>query len=87
MDTEHDSPGAFQRLIIRFKNAAGAGLLRWFSIPGDAARNMSSFIKLTGPTTGGFPTELLPLGASMWSGFILTPFAQQQMEVRVESLQ
>ncbi|MBU4175644.1 MAG: hypothetical protein KKB90_03355 [Actinobacteria bacterium] len=80
MDTEHDSPGVFQRLLARFKNAASAGLLRRFNIPGGAARNLSSFIKLTGPTTGGFPTELLPLGASMWSGFILTPFAQQQME-------
>jgi len=80
MDTEHNSPGAFRRLFTRFKNAAGAGLLRKFNIPSGAARNMSSFMKLTGTTTGGFPTELLPLGASMWSGFILTPFAQQQME-------
>lgn len=80
MTTENDSPGTFQRLLTTLKKAAGARLLRRFSIPENATGNVSSFLKLSGPTTGGFPTELLSLGASMFSGFILTPFAQQQME-------
>jgi hypothetical protein len=51
------------------------------AIGDDARRNISSLLKLYGPAgEGGFPTELVPVGASMWSGFMFTPFAQQQME-------
>ncbi|MBU4386240.1 MAG: hypothetical protein KKH73_04515, partial [Actinobacteria bacterium] len=75
-----EQPGVFGRLKGRISKATSRRLLRRFRIPEDAVRNIMSFLKLSGPATGGFPTELLPLGASMWSGFALTPFAQQQME-------
>ena len=48
-------------------------------IPDSAVRNFGSWGKLSA-SGGGFPTELLPLGADMWSGFILTTFAGQVME-------
>ena len=80
MSPEPESPGVLRSLRGRLRDAVQAGLIRRFHIPEVAVRNISSFLKLSGPTTGGFPTELLPLGASMWSGFIMTPFAQQQME-------
>jgi len=66
-------------LAGRLKKVAADRVVDKFDIKEDATRNMSSFLKLSGETAGGFPTELLSLGASMWSGFILTPFAQQQM--------
>lgn len=54
--------------------------VRRFDIPESAVRNMRSWGRLSTSAGGGFPTELLPLGADMWSGYILTSFALQLME-------
>lgn len=67
--------------FIRSK-ATGAVLrqvISRLSVPDTAVRNLRSWGKLSA-SGGGFPTELLPLGANMWSGFILTTFARQVME-------
>ncbi|MBU1670989.1 MAG: hypothetical protein KKF41_06915 [Actinobacteria bacterium] len=63
----------------RLRSAAVRKAAAKYSIAEQALRNFRSFGRLSGSAASGFPTELLPLGAQMWSGFILTPFAQQQM--------
>ncbi|HEY5493570.1 MAG TPA: hypothetical protein VIK15_03170, partial [Candidatus Anoxymicrobiaceae bacterium] len=59
--------------------AAVEGAVRKFSIPRSAVRNFQSFKELSGNAASSLPTELFALGADMWSGFMLTPFAEQQM--------
>lgn len=66
-------------LLGRLKSAAVRKAAGKYSISSQALRNFRSFGRLSGSAASGFPTELLPLGANMLSGFILTPFAQQQM--------
>lgn len=53
---------------------------RRFGIRDSAVRNFESFMSLSGSAASSLPTELLALGADMWSGFMLTPFAEQQMD-------
>lgn len=57
-----------------------ARAVRRFGIPEGAVRNLRSWGRLASSAGGGFPTELLPLGANMWSGYVLTSFARQLME-------
>jgi len=81
MGLESELPALARRLRDELARRATDRAMRRLGIGDDARGNLSSAIKLYGPAgEGGFPTELIPLGASMWSGFILTPFAEQQME-------
>ncbi len=68
------------RALSRVFRIAINKAVRDIGITGDAVRNARSFLRLFGESDGGFPTELLKLGASMWSGYMLTPFAEQQMK-------
>ncbi len=68
------------RLLSRVFKIALNKAVRAFGITDDAIRNARSFRRLFGESEGGFPTELLKVGASMWSGYMLTPFAEQQMK-------
>ncbi|MCJ7744676.1 MAG: hypothetical protein MUP40_00100 [Actinobacteria bacterium] len=80
MSATGESPGPFKWLTGKLKSAAVEKAIKKFSIPEDAVRNARSFKNLYGEAApGDFPTELLILGSSMWSGFALTTFAQQQM--------
>ena len=69
-----------KKLFFSFLSRGSDALARRFDIPDSAKRNALSFLKLAGSASQGFPTELLATGAAMWSGFIFTPFAQQQMK-------
>jgi hypothetical protein len=80
MSATGEPQGPFKRLTGRLKSAAVEKAIKKFSIPDDAVRKARSFKNLYGEAApSDFPTELLVLGSSMWSGFALTPFAQQQM--------
>lgn len=68
------------RLSSRVFRIAINKAVREFGITGDAVRNVRSLRRLFGESEGGFPTELFKVGASMWSGYMLTPFAEQQMK-------
>lgn len=61
------------------KGAAFDGAARRFGIRPSAVRNLESFASLSGSAASSLPTELLALAADMWSGFMYTPFAEQQM--------
>src|SRR5450756_1257867 len=80
MSATGESPGPFKWLTGKLKSAAVEKAIKKFSIPEDAVRSARSFRDSYGEAApGDFPTELLILGSSMWSGFALTTFAQQQM--------
>jgi len=80
MTATSESTSPFKWLTGKIKSAAVEKAIKKFSIPDDAVRNLRSFKNLYGEAApSDFPAELLVLGASMWSGFALTPFAQQQM--------
>ncbi len=64
----------------KIKDAALGGASRKYGIPDSAVRNFESFMKLSGSAASSLPTELFALGADMWSGFMYTPFAEQQMD-------
>ncbi|MBK5092418.1 MAG: hypothetical protein JJE48_02750, partial [Actinobacteria bacterium] len=80
MCANEEPPGLLRMLKSRIRGNAIDRAVRKFSIPDDAVRNARSFRNLYGNAPpSDFPKEMLSLGASMWSGFALTPFAQQQM--------
>ena len=67
------------RLKSKITGAVVSKLVSRFGIPDSAVRNLRSWARLSAEGGGGFPTELLPLGANMWSGFVLTTFTRQLM--------
>lgn len=77
------APERLADLFKRFKSSASRAAVDAAAgrvgAPRSAVRNLESFLKLSGNAASGFPTEMLGLGMEMWSGFILTPFAEQQM--------
>lgn len=79
MASDSASTGAFRRIADSLKSSAWIKARDRYGIPESARRNLASIARLAGSAGGGFPTELLPLGSAMWSGFLLTPFAEQQM--------
>lgn len=80
MAVESEPSGLFEKARRKLKSGVANRAIKRFSIPDGAVRNVKSLINLAGTSGGGVPTEFAPLGAYMWSGFALTPFAQQQME-------
>jgi hypothetical protein len=77
---DFEVPAIISRAGDRLKSGIAGRAIKRFSIPDGAVRNFRSLTALAGPSGGGLPTEFASLGACMWSGFALTPFAQQQME-------
>ena len=64
----------------KVKGAAVSKAEKRFGVQQSAVRNFESFMALSGSAASGLPTELFGLGADMWSGFVFTPFAEQQMD-------
>ena len=79
MSLDSGSAGALKAILNRLKSFAWEKARDRYDIPEASMRNLASIARLSGSAGGGFPTELLPIGAAMWSGFMLTPFAEQQM--------
>ncbi len=71
--------GVIGRLASLAKGAARRGAVDGLGLPRSAVRNFESFSRLSGSAASSLPTELLGLAADMWSGFVYTPFAEQQM--------
>ena len=67
-------------LKSKVKDAAVGKAEKRFGLQQSAVRNFESFKALSGSAASGLPTELFGLGADMWSGFVFTPFAEQQMD-------
>jgi hypothetical protein len=74
-----DSTGLFAWIKSKLKDTALEGAVNRLGMPRSALRNFESFARLSGKAASGLPTELLGLAANMWSGFVLTPFTEQQM--------
>ncbi len=73
-------PGITGWIKSKLKGAAVEGAVKRLGVPRSAARNLESFAMLSGSAASSLPTELLALAADMWSGFVYTPFAEQQMD-------
>ena len=82
MSVEEKQIGFAGRVKSMIVEAAIERVTKKFGIQKSAVRNMKSFIKLLGMdgSAGDTPREFLAPAADMWSGFLLTPFAQQQMQ-------
>ena len=79
MDSVLSRRGVIGRLMSLAKGAARRVAVDRLGLPRGALRNLESFSRLSGSAASSLPTELLGLAADMWSGFIYTPFAEQQM--------
>jgi hypothetical protein len=80
MGAERGPREAAAWLKSKLKATARLGARKRFGVPDSAIRNFESFMSLSGSAASSLPTELMALGADMWSGFMLTPFAEQQMD-------
>jgi len=67
-------------LKSKVKDLAVGKAVKRYGIPQSAVRNFESFMTMSGSAASSLPTELFALGADMWSGFMFTPFAEQQMD-------
>ncbi|MHB8896852.1 MAG: hypothetical protein ACYC99_16990, partial [Candidatus Geothermincolia bacterium] len=73
-------PGVTGWIKSKIRGTALESAVKRFGLPRSAVRNFESFMSLSGSAASSLPTELLALGADMWSGFMFTPFAEQQMD-------
>jgi hypothetical protein len=80
MESDPKGSGIAARIKNFAMDAATAAASRRFGLRQSAVHNLSSFKNLSGNAAGSLPTELLALGADMWTGFAYTPFAEQQMD-------